>query len=245
MSHTAKSCNNKTRCLLCSGPHKKDQCRADYLKCANCAGEHTANSKECEYFSIGKKIEEVRVKQSLNYVDAKDVVLDKIKSHSINSQIPGPSTSFAQSQGQSSENSYRNKLIGPKLTTKVTPASNNVTHTTKDQSTQSDSKYDDDFFAKLTKCLLTVLGSLNSSQGQETLEKNIDKALRETFTPNLNLKRTRVDGDGTGTESHENSNLSEGDSEVSGEWLNPNLPKAPRNTRSRKKKKADTPKRGH
>ena len=214
LSHSAKTCTANTRCLLCSGNHHKDQCKAKTFKCANCGGGHIANSKECEYFSFGKKIEEVRIKESKTYLEAKNSVLNKVKSSSRNSQMVEPSISYDQSQGGLMGTSYRDKLAGPKVT---------------ESATQTDSKYDDDFFSKLTECLLTVLGSLNPSQGQEALASNIGKALRETFTP----RKAKRDADGASAESQENSQYSEGESEWDGV-----LPK-PSRKKSRKKAKVE------
>ena len=239
MSHTAKGCNNKTRCMLCSGPHKKDQCHATFLKCANCGGEHPANSKECQYFSIGKKIEEVRVKESLDFSKAKTKVLNKIKNPLQNIQATEPSTSSAQDHGNVIRTSYRNKLVGEKTSLKEIPVNTNMKPSMKDQATQVDSKYDDDFFAKLTKCFMTVLGNFNASQDKDaaSLSSNIDKVLRETFTPSTNPKRPLMDANGTGTDSQDNSLMSECDSEISGDFDDPNFQKTPRSTRPKRRKK--------
>ncbi|KAF2348236.1 Reverse transcriptase domain [Trinorchestia longiramus] len=49
LGHVAVSCNSPLRCLVCSGPHTKDECTAEprQEKCANCHQTHIASSKEC------------------------------------------------------------------------------------------------------------------------------------------------------------------------------------------------------
>ncbi|KAF2343369.1 Zinc finger CCHC-type [Trinorchestia longiramus] len=49
LGHLAVNCNSPLRCLVCSGPHTKDECTAEpgQEKCANCHQTHIASSKEC------------------------------------------------------------------------------------------------------------------------------------------------------------------------------------------------------
>ena len=47
--HHASSCTNEQKCVLCSGPHRKSECKAkkESFKCANCDGTHASWSHEC------------------------------------------------------------------------------------------------------------------------------------------------------------------------------------------------------
>ncbi|KAF2347025.1 Zinc finger CCHC-type [Trinorchestia longiramus] len=49
LGHVAVNCNSPLRCLVCSGPHTKDECTAEpgQEKCTNCHQTHIASSKEC------------------------------------------------------------------------------------------------------------------------------------------------------------------------------------------------------
>ncbi|KAF2348285.1 hypothetical protein FHG87_020960 [Trinorchestia longiramus] len=49
LGHVAVNYNSPLRCLVCSGPHSKDECTAEpgQEKCANCHQTHIASSKEC------------------------------------------------------------------------------------------------------------------------------------------------------------------------------------------------------
>ncbi|KAF2346349.1 Zinc finger CCHC-type [Trinorchestia longiramus] len=49
LGHVAVNCNSPLRCLVCSGPHTKDECTAEpgQEKCANYHQTHIASSKEC------------------------------------------------------------------------------------------------------------------------------------------------------------------------------------------------------
>ena len=57
LGHTATGCRAKVRCLLCGGEHPKEQCSFRQEKCANCAGAHRANSKQCNIFMMACQIE--------------------------------------------------------------------------------------------------------------------------------------------------------------------------------------------
>ena len=77
MGHTSFSCTSKTRCLLCAGNHRKDQCNNTNLKCANCEGTHTANSAECSFIKSAREIELVKAKSGESYAQARKEVMDK------------------------------------------------------------------------------------------------------------------------------------------------------------------------
>ena len=80
LGHTAKSCTAGTRCLVCGGNHKKDDCTVGATpKCANCRGDHTANSNECKYYAVAKRIQTVKAKKFKTYGEAKDIVLQNAK----------------------------------------------------------------------------------------------------------------------------------------------------------------------
>ena len=47
LGHTAEGCNSCIKCLVCGGDHVKEVCNAKEECCANCRGNHKANSKLC------------------------------------------------------------------------------------------------------------------------------------------------------------------------------------------------------
>ncbi|KAF2366239.1 hypothetical protein FHG87_003006 [Trinorchestia longiramus] len=49
LGHVAVNCNSPFCCLVCSGPHTKDECttKPEQEKCANCHQTHIASFKEC------------------------------------------------------------------------------------------------------------------------------------------------------------------------------------------------------
>jgi endonuclease III len=48
--------------MVCGGGHPKEVCKSTKPKCANCGGEHKANSNLCHKIKAANKIEEVRAK---------------------------------------------------------------------------------------------------------------------------------------------------------------------------------------
>lgn len=45
--HSARGCTSALRCFVCAGPHSFRECTAEQPKCANCGGDHKANSAVC------------------------------------------------------------------------------------------------------------------------------------------------------------------------------------------------------
>ena len=74
--HSAHHCTRKTKCLLCAGEHRLRDCtqRENGKKCANCGGEHAANSPECLRMKKEKEIQRTRCTNHISYSDAVKVV---------------------------------------------------------------------------------------------------------------------------------------------------------------------------
>ncbi|KAF2365792.1 Ribonuclease H-like domain [Trinorchestia longiramus] len=62
LGHVAVNCGSPLRCLVCSGPHTKDECTAEpgQEKCANCHQTHIASSKECPAIRNAAAIQELQ-----------------------------------------------------------------------------------------------------------------------------------------------------------------------------------------
>ena len=165
MGHLSKSCKSKQRCLLCGGNHHREDCDAQQHKCANCSGPHRANSRECQYYSIGQQIEKVRVKQAKTYVEAKKQVLERHR------KVENMHTMHS-----SDSPSYRDRLVGMNKRTE-----------TREMATQTEQKVDDMFFDKLKECLVTIIQKIQTGNG--TVENIIEDAIQQGFQ--LTSKRTR------------------------------------------------------
>jgi len=77
--HFAKSCKNTVqKCLLCGGNHPKDSCTKlpDQFRCANCNGNHKANSKECHYYDAARQVEVLKSSTNTTYLQAKKTVME-------------------------------------------------------------------------------------------------------------------------------------------------------------------------
>ena len=72
--HTALGCNAPIRCMVCGEAHPKEACRSIKPKCANCSGEHKANSKLCKKIKVANEIEQVRAKEGVSYKEARNIV---------------------------------------------------------------------------------------------------------------------------------------------------------------------------
>ena len=62
MGHTSRSCKSKPRCLRCGGQHAVSDCKTSTPLCANCDGDHYANSKSCPVLRAAQDRENARAK---------------------------------------------------------------------------------------------------------------------------------------------------------------------------------------
>ena len=58
LGHAAERCNARIICMVCGGDHVKEVCSAQKEQCANCKGNHKANSKLCEIIKRAYAAEE-------------------------------------------------------------------------------------------------------------------------------------------------------------------------------------------
>ena len=73
--------------MLCAGTHDRKDCKRaniEEFRCSNCNGNHPANSKECKFIQIGKKIEKNRVTKGITYPEAKNLTLSQIRANNDN-----------------------------------------------------------------------------------------------------------------------------------------------------------------
>ena len=70
--HSAKFCNWKMKCLICSGEHKLVDCqqRNAIKRCANCGGNHVSNAPECEKVKREKEVQRIKCQNHIPYSKA-------------------------------------------------------------------------------------------------------------------------------------------------------------------------------
>ena len=78
LGHTATGYKAKVCCLKCGEEHKVESCLAEEIKCANCKGNHRANSTECTLIAEGKEIEKRRANGE-SFGEAKKNVQEHIR----------------------------------------------------------------------------------------------------------------------------------------------------------------------
>lgn len=73
LGHGSSGCPNKIRCLLCGAEHDKKNCTVpqDHQRCANCRGNHRANSKECWYIRQACEIERIKIVSNKTHNEAR------------------------------------------------------------------------------------------------------------------------------------------------------------------------------
>ncbi|GBO20251.1 hypothetical protein AVEN_87401-1 [Araneus ventricosus] len=72
--HSKAVCRGRLTCSKCSViGHSANDCTSD-PKCRNCSQAHTADSKLCPQFKTEKKIQELRVRKNISYLEAKKLI---------------------------------------------------------------------------------------------------------------------------------------------------------------------------
>lgn len=92
--HTSSKCNSPVDiCSKCSKTSHEGSCKP---KCANCEGEHTANSRECPRWKLESAIQRVRAERKVSFGEAKKIVQANEPNNTGPSKvIPGKSFSAA------------------------------------------------------------------------------------------------------------------------------------------------------
>ena len=73
LGHIARTCENPTKCVICAGEHKLENCpnkENGNKKCANCEGDHTASYSKCPFIIKEKEVQTIRATEGLSYSDA-------------------------------------------------------------------------------------------------------------------------------------------------------------------------------
>jgi hypothetical protein len=86
--HSAKFCDSKPRCVVCSEEHKFQDCPVkntkDKMKCANCKGNHTSSYSGCREVKTAKQVQEIKNEHNISYREA----LTRAKSQQTPQQMP-------------------------------------------------------------------------------------------------------------------------------------------------------------
>lgn len=214
LGHTSKSCKARfPRCMLCGESHTKDQCDSEKKKCANCYGEHSANSKQCQIINEARKLEKLKANHKIDYETARNQMRHKtylfqpssFPSQKI-SQIPEtpsqsfshPSTSYASitAGGPRVDESSRRNRMPP--TRQPSHQLHGMMQRTilKDAETQTHEeeqykKPDEDFLRKLRNFIVDIFSTNLTKETKEAKICLADNAIKHNF--GINLRKTETD----------------------------------------------------
>ena len=211
--HSAPHCRYKPRCLVCSGAHELRECdqrknngRADIVKCPNCQGAHTANYGGCPSYQKAKVIEKIRVEQKLSYRDAAKFHVSSIKN---NMSVTSKNSNFATINSNShasneKSTSFRDNVqisnstnppVQPKITTTIatqTECSNTVNniYSVGTQSVPEQINNNLELFKGIAKIIHDLL---NIGKTKSIPYSKIIESVNETFGTSLKNVNTDVD----------------------------------------------------
>ena len=181
--HRADSCKGKTRCLLCGQEHKNKDCNykcEEDFKCANCGGQHKANSNKCTHYSNAKKIEEVRAKEQKTYSQARTMVMTpqaKINFPNLNRQVVHADVHQPLRSSYQPSHILKNSTWGGRKRTQIT-------YETKEVSTQTveNSPINQDFLEKLKNCFCELFDSSILKESKIVRKLIVENALKKSFS---------------------------------------------------------------
>jgi len=195
-NHTAGSCKTLARCLLCAGKHKKEECTAVHLHCANCKEAHAANSKECKFMKQAREVETVKVQKKLPYSEARNFV--NLRS---GNKWPNPTDGPQQNKDSQNQILYSQILSGRNLTSNIPVAANSpckcketkppsktIGIQTEDSPTRQDSheNFNSKSFLKNLRNFIVEIFTINLSVENEQSKLTLaDSAIRNHFGVDL------------------------------------------------------------
>ncbi|CAL1281252.1 unnamed protein product [Larinioides sclopetarius] len=103
--HSRQSCRGKPSCAKCAATdHDTSSCTSDSVKCVNCANSHPAYSKSCPKWQMEKEILALKIKNHINFAEARQIVNDRMPkpgvsySSVLKSQLQPLNTSASETQ---------------------------------------------------------------------------------------------------------------------------------------------------
>ena len=182
IGHTTKSCTSRQpRCMLCGGSHDKLDCKAsrEQRSCANCRGNHSANSSRCPTLRMAVQIEKVRLEDHLDYSTARSRVVTQSQHQHHDSSTPSH-TGRATARSYASVVSCASADRKPKPKVMVDASSQtDITNDPPRQSLLSDRT--PDFFVQLRSVLLDVLNINTLKESKQAQSSLIDHAISHSF----------------------------------------------------------------
>lgn len=196
--HTAGSCKANVRCLLCSGNHKKEQCTAISLLCANCKESHVANSKDCKFMKIAREVETIKVQEKVSHSEARNRVqtrhcntLTQPNQYSFSGDTSWArvvSSGLTERRASTSIQSGSNPgtIYNHKCNCKV--GKNSATIGTQTMDETGEALQSVDFFKNLRNFIVEVLSTNFTKENENSKLALADSAIRNHF--NVDLRKT-------------------------------------------------------
>lgn len=192
--HVAYNCFKTSKCLKCGGPHYFKNCTSDtVIKCANCNGQHTANSKHCQVFT---KISEIVASKRSLRINRNNNVLNLSKTiNPPNSSINRSTFSNNSRNTNNANNNNNNKNNINSSLTYAQVASRNSNINSYDNNINNNSINSNNDLALLLEslkkiglnsimsCLRNIISKLKSNRGSDIFHviTTIIECVTDTF----------------------------------------------------------------
>lgn len=245
LGHTSIGCDKKQRCMLCAAEHHKKHCTVppDRYKCANCGGNHPANSKLCIRIQQACTIEKIKVQSNCTHQAARSKFINSLNQNNATNQNQRISNDQAIRQPQNTPSNahgnygsshieppsrdYANAVMGRKRHPPIEKTYNTIsTQTDTDSSNEINGKL---IMEKIGSCLMELLAHLgigNQDEKQSEListivQKHLGKETivnqpLEIVNKDTNLRKRPAESEDSSDYETEDDN--EDDEEDEGEW---------------------------
>ena len=195
IGHTAKSCTAQARCMLCGGPHTKNECSVtdeSNHRCANCRGRHKANSTECETYQEAKAIERLRAKNNTTFREAQ-IELKSLSNKTAFPSLPDRSNNSNRNLGQSTYASHASPAVVPSPTHRVemNKKDTRATQTLPETPTSNSLiQIEAGTLKEIIKSILTdILGNFLPNPAQNVTEEALTSVVEKAISSNHSRKR--------------------------------------------------------
>ena len=184
LGHVSGSCKaTSVRCLICSGRHSHKECPdKSAICCANCRGDHLANSRKCKFIEEANNLEKIKSHEK-----------NRIQNNNNNSNLSFPKLT-RQDTNYEIQNMTKNSTYAMMVSRNKSGHANQKEHVSKttifkDASTQTENSEQAEHkrtgneitIEKLAQCLLDILSHNIFNENSQVRQQMIKGAVQKSF----------------------------------------------------------------
>lgn len=187
IGHSSEGCTRKKRCLLCGDEHPHQECRSLNQRCANCKGNHKANSKDCP--KIVSANEQNQRMSATTKTAVKNQNLDVRQHQFMDNGFPSMNLNSTQEHNFSSDFNNANSSYSNVLSSKRKQLVSQSCQTDIDMSNMNQMIASSDKFCEnLGKCLSDLFSMPIQMESDSKRQSLINTAIKRHFGNSKSIK---------------------------------------------------------